>query len=512
MKKKQFKIITVLLLLALAFFGCSEERDYLENQPSKIAVRKISFDEFSKNAHAMRTFTAIKDKQESRKNGRIIYDPVNDFYIDTDNVIVAEKDGHFYYTFLIRRDSISLKTENLVLKEDENGAFTPLIFEYLFSESDKTNIKNGNPVANLDDKTTIKKPEEIELEGVDEAIGKYTQCVKVYIAVCTEGNHENGANPDGSDCPANGIDFFYYCYEGGGGFSDFGDPYVAPNEGSPDMGSGGGGSGGGPGAVSPPPNNCSHCNEVITMPSIEPAEDSPRKKKCQELNEMGGKPIANTNPPKTVMDNLNDLKNNLNINKERMYVLSPTSETEEVYVEQYFESSENGDNIGFNPGNVEISIIMHTHYDTETQLSTFSLDDIYQIYKSMVLGNITLESDSFTSVVVTAHGTNYALKISNRSAFINWGNTFFTNWGLIMPAANQKNPLKKNSEDIYYEDNNIKLGDTPQQISDNEKGLVKFLASQRVGLELYKAEPTFNSWKKLSIPLFGNTVSETPCD
>lgn len=106
-----------------------------------------------------------------------------------------------------------------------------------------------------------------------------------------------------------------------------------------------------------------------------------------------------------------------------MYVLSPTCETEEVYVEQYFESSENGDNIGFDPGNVEISIIMHAHYDIETQLSTFSLADIYQIYKSMVLGNITLESNSFTSI----YSPWYQLRTKNKQQikFYKLGNYFF---------------------------------------------------------------------------------------
>lgn len=171
-------------------FGRSEERDFLENHNiNKFTMRDISYDEFSKNNGAMRTFSAIRDKQEARKNSRVIYDPINDFYIETNNVTVAEKDGQFYYTFLISRDSISSKTENLVLKGDGNGEFIPLIFEYLLSESDKANIINGQPVENISDKTVIKKPEEIGLEGIVESAGKYTVCVKVYVPTCSFVNH-----------------------------------------------------------------------------------------------------------------------------------------------------------------------------------------------------------------------------------------------------------------------------------------------------------------------------------
>lgn len=142
------------------------------------------------------------------------------------------------------------------------------------------------------------------MDGITDGAGKYTQCVNVYVAVCTEGNHEDGANPNGSPCLANAIDFFWSCWNAGSSFPDTGDGIGPSTEGPGDMGSGGGG---GPVTVDTPPNNCSHCNEVITLPVIELAEDSPRKKKCQELNEMGSKPIANTTPPKTVLSNLNDL-------------------------------------------------------------------------------------------------------------------------------------------------------------------------------------------------------------
>ena len=73
-----------------------------------------------------------------------------------------------------------------------------------------------------------------------------------------------------------------------------------------------------------------------------------------------------------------------------------------------------------------------------------------------------------------------------------------------------ENPLRKISQNIYYEKYEIGLGNTPEQIAKNEKALTKFLMYEGVGLELYKADDTFSQWSKLSISIF-NSLKETPC-
>ena len=324
-------------------------------------------------------------------------------------------------------------------------------------------------------------------------------------------------HPPGSSCTGNNvtIDCVVTCWGDNIGGEDTGNDI-----GTADNTSGGGtDSSNNSGSVSTPPNNCGNCNNPIeTAPVLELGEEEETlpKKACEELNKMINKPIGNATPPKTVLTNLNDLKSNVTTNKERMYIMSPTLDSfgninHNLYNENYAESAENQDYVGSDFGGIIIDIMVHTHWNTAKHLSIFSLDDIYDIYKKIASGQISLENQNyFTTMVITAHGTQYALKFSNIHDFVAWGNNYFLGWDVAMSNPNQASPFKEAKEDKFYDDTGIKLGNTPEIKATNELGWASFIETNDLGLELYRVNDTFTQFTKLSTTLMGG-LKETPC-
>lgn len=218
---------------------------------------------------------------------------------------------------------------------------------------------------------------------------------------------------------------------------------------------------------------------------------------CEQLKSMLSKSIANTTPAKTIVDNLNNLVNQMPTNpSERMFVMTPTSSTESQFVENYVEGSLNAADVGFDPGTNAISIIMHCHYDTSL-LSIFSLSDIQQIYQSLETGNI-FNSQTFTTILVTAHGTKYAIKFSPQNDLSPpYNEYFFTGW--------EFDNMKEAKEDDYSK--KVKPSNTPVQ---NELGFLQFIKNQNLGIELYKADDNFSQWSKLTIGT-DDQVKPKPC-
>lgn len=256
-------------------------------------------------------------------------------------------------------------------------------------------------------------------------------------------------------------------------------------------------------------------NQLILSPVLEDEiETTPKNKPCEKLNAMANKTIANITPIKTVLTNFLDLKTNVLNNRERMYVMSPTPNNDgsinhSLYKENYEQSELNQDNVNADFGDVIIDIMVHTHWSTTRQLSVFSLEDIYQIYLKIVSGQINTENkDYFTAMVITAHGTQYALKFSNINSFVTWSENYFQGWDFPNEALRVQYQIQK--ETSFYNDNKIVPGNTDLIKTRNELGLASFFQSENVGLELYRADDTFTQYTKLSTTLFGG-LKETPC-
>jgi hypothetical protein len=221
---------------------------------------------------------------------------------------------------------------------------------------------------------------------------------------------------------------------------------------------------------------------------------------CQLLNDNNSKPVANTNPPKTVLSNLNDLTSQMATNpRERMYVLSADTAAENQFFENYAEGPLNGGDAELTISNLGVSILMHCHYDLSL-LSIFSLSDIYQMYAMQNAGYMLNDGQTYTSYLVTAHGTKYAIKFAPpaRDFQTPFNENFFIGW--------EFSNVRDAREDKYEE--SVKQTNTPAQ---NELGFLKFIKDQNLGIELYKADNSFSQWSKLTLNSGGRAVLPVPC-
>ena len=127
-------------------------------------------------------------------------------------------------------------------------------------------------------------------------------------------------------------------------------------------------------------------------------------------------------------------------------------------------------------------------------------------------GQINLENISyFTAMLITAHGTQYAIKFKNVNNFVAWADNYFMGWDVEMPLPNQKNPYQEQKETTFYKDTNIKLGNTPAIKAANELAMASFLKNNNVGMELFRVDDTFTQFTKLSTTFLGN-LKVTPCN
>lgn len=320
----------------------------------------------------------------------------------------------------------------------------------------------------------------------------------MYIAVCTEGNHENGANPDGSDCPAHGIDFFYYCWEAGGGFADLGDSYVPPAEGSPDMGSGGGGSGAGPGAVSPPPNNCSHCNEVITMPVIDLPSPGPILGPCTKLTQKTNETIYKN---RLVLLRTNS---NYALNKEKGFIEVKPQSNGTKYVDLITNPFTHSIAL---PPQIDILGITHTHNNDHIgangkpvkTIKIFSVEDIINLLVRCRIGssNLNLTYEDAYEVMASSVGT-FAIKmlVPMTSAEVH----ALTDWDEFTKQYDRL------SEELVENNSH----NDPVKLQKMLMGLLKKnKLSDKVGL--YKATNNdATQWSRVTFE--NNVLAETPCN
>lgn len=80
--------------------GCSTENEFIEQEHFQQSnVRKISFQEFSTNKIALKSLQTIEEKVGLDSSARIVHNNTNNFYINIDEIVIAEEDGRKFFTF-----------------------------------------------------------------------------------------------------------------------------------------------------------------------------------------------------------------------------------------------------------------------------------------------------------------------------------------------------------------------------------------------------------------------------
>ena len=136
------KIKLLLLLLSFSFIlsttSCQVEEDIINSEvpQQKLILKKLSKKEFENNKLIKEKLNSFKSSENL--NGRIVYDSILNFYVNTDNVIFADNGTIQTYTFPITRFNRSFVSENLIIQINGQQINT-FIFDY---QGDINNLKN----------------------------------------------------------------------------------------------------------------------------------------------------------------------------------------------------------------------------------------------------------------------------------------------------------------------------------------------------------------------------------
>ena len=248
-KKKNFFLYFVFSALFLTSSCMKEDFEENESQSSKRIVKRITLDEFRKNKAAFAKYEQIASKK-GNVQGKMVYNELYDFYIDTNSILYIENGNYNSMTFPIYRDENTENIhENLFLHLQPNGEYSSYILRYNLTNQDIYNHKNGLPIANLSSKTTI-----VVLDDFDSsALLNRGGCVPEFVAnfeyqvVTTQVPINNGdlTGEFGYETVTTyvviGVTYTYLgCFGGGSTGGDGGGS--SGSDGGP-FGSGGGGSG-----------------------------------------------------------------------------------------------------------------------------------------------------------------------------------------------------------------------------------------------------------------------------
>lgn len=257
--RKNFFLYFVFSALFLTT-SCMKEDLENNSQSNKRIVKRITLEEFQKNKAAFAKYEQIATKK-SNVQGKMVYNELYDFYVDTSSILYIENGNYNSMTFPIYRDESTENIhENLFLHLQPNGEYSSYILRYNLTNQDIFNHKNGLPIANLSSKTTI-----IVIDDFDSStLLNRGGCVPEFVAnfeyevvttqvdvTIDQGEVEgNFAYETVTTYVVIGVTYTYLGCFGGGGTG--GDGGSSSGSGGP-FGSGGGGSG--TGGTNPVGNN-----------------------------------------------------------------------------------------------------------------------------------------------------------------------------------------------------------------------------------------------------------------
>lgn len=502
MKQKLSIKFILILFVGIIITSCEYDIDdnsenHQHHKKNEFKMSKITLDDVKQNPEALSKLTNTKKvKSLSKINHKIINDTINNFSIDTEIGTFIESDNYHSYTFKVFRPNGSIYLlENLVVSKQGTNDYETYLYQYDITEQETQMLKEGLQLdlTNKMNILTIENTNILTIENTNIITDIHAKEFPCFVQVTSyvEGNVCPNGHSWGQVCiyygESNGPTAGYYITEsilsvcndssGSGGNTNT-NTNNSPNS-SQTTG------GGGPGIT-------------VTTPTIVPCRTCPElydeETPCGQLNKSSKDSVF--------LSKLNYLKVNVNLNYEVGFVQVPTDTLATSYNYTPVQGTSNSNEIEFSLSAGLISGFFHTHYSIKKQFSIFSLSDIYSIYDLAINNNIY--DDSFTAILVTAHGTKYAIKFDNPQSLVNFGNFWFVDWDLDLssiPEGTYESKRKK-IEKIYNQ--GIKKSNSN---SKNEMNFVKFIEKYNLGISIYKSNENFTEWEKIN-----NDGTTTPCN
>ncbi|HCR77545.1 MAG TPA: hypothetical protein DIW37_14300 [Chryseobacterium sp.] len=486
------KIISWLSLVAVFIFLYSCRQELLQTEQENallsqnITVKRLYKEQLQKEyAPVLERLRKFSGKKSS-VNGKIYTDTENNFSIDTDNAYLVDNgSGTKTYTFFIDRNTPG-KLENLVLKDLGNNLFDAYIIKYdnalleMVQKPDVSQLKNYMDLSYLGQKTG------------NDIFSKIVSCYDfvplqtIYVGGTECTGHDHHTNP--ADCPcgtsANCTPPVPGHYETTYGWISF-----SCDDGTWDINPGVGGSVtvpmGGGGVYTSGTDPCTFLRNILSKKFVDP-------------------PNATINDATTLLDQHLPATNPQNDGTKELTILaSIIANSNDVQLGQFQSNgSETGEVTNSIPPALKYVFIGHDHPAT-SDLSTFSLSDLYYVYTLIKKGNV----DSNTLFyVTTAHGTKYAFRITDLISFESWATGFFVGWEaeLLLPPNMQKPRIESTERDYAID------VDADFSSIENEIGFLRFFDKKMLFLEMYKLENI--QWNRISYNSISDNVKKTPCN
>jgi hypothetical protein len=182
MRNNLSKLI-VLAIICMMAVCCQTEELVLDTQRQKeISSKKISYEEMLRITGRQEKLERFIKNGKSNYQQKLVYDEKNGFWIDTDHIVMMQKGEKINFTIPIYRDVESDKVENLVLTSLGTGKYSIMLFKYSLSPDERKQAAEGEPIANLGDKT------EIDLMGDENILGMAAGGYIGAILLATDGN------------------------------------------------------------------------------------------------------------------------------------------------------------------------------------------------------------------------------------------------------------------------------------------------------------------------------------
>lgn len=135
--KKSLKYLILFITVMLSSCDKDQYEDSSQAQPKyNFTVKEVSLSSLSADDKLLKTVAQIKPKKQN-VNGKIIYDPVNNFYFDdTSGKEIITPEGYKSYTFQIISDDDSSQVENVLFTQKENGEYDAYRVKYDFTDEE----------------------------------------------------------------------------------------------------------------------------------------------------------------------------------------------------------------------------------------------------------------------------------------------------------------------------------------------------------------------------------------
>jgi len=162
MKQKIKFLIASIMILFLS--SCEKDlyEDSINNNSKKYIIQTINLNTYNKKPSDLLTF---KNKLDNKKRisfeSKIVYDSINNFYIDDENVRLIQSDNLESYTIGIKYEN-SDKIHNIVFDQNEEGDFDSYLVKYDFTSEELNTLSTDV----LETKEIIYIPIEFDENGI----------------------------------------------------------------------------------------------------------------------------------------------------------------------------------------------------------------------------------------------------------------------------------------------------------------------------------------------------------